>query len=111
LVSPHVAGLSAYLLGKDKSPSPAQVAQKIASLGTADVLKGVPSGTVNLLAFNGFGGGNDTPTSPVTDELTSTVEVPTATNPVRLRKRWRARDDEPKGIDEIDSRSGPGSSG
>ena len=53
MASPHIAGLGAYLLGLEGPLSPADLSAKIVELGTHDVISGVRSGTVNLLAFNG----------------------------------------------------------
>nr|ACZ28128.1 serine proteinase [Beauveria bassiana] len=52
MATPHIAGLGAYLLalGKGTAGNPCQT---IWTLSTKNVLTGVPSGTVNYLAFNG----------------------------------------------------------
>ncbi|KAF6747229.1 serine protease [Ephemerocybe angulata] len=47
MATPHVAGVVAYLLGKDGSITPAAMETKIKSLSSKNVLSGVPSGTVN----------------------------------------------------------------
>ncbi|KAJ2919609.1 hypothetical protein MD484_g772, partial [Candolleomyces efflorescens] len=49
MATPHVAGVVAYLIGKDGNVSPAAMEAKIKSLSTKSVLTGVPSGTVNQL--------------------------------------------------------------
>ncbi|KAK8141349.1 subtilisin-like serine protease [Beauveria asiatica] len=52
MATPHIAGLGAYLwvLGKGTAGNLCKVIQ---DLSTKNVLTGVPSGTVNYLAFNG----------------------------------------------------------
>lgn len=52
MASPHVAGLAAYLLGEDLATVDT-VGQTIVDLATKGVLTGVPSGTINAVAFNG----------------------------------------------------------
>ncbi|KAF9052001.1 peptidase S8/S53 domain-containing protein [Panaeolus papilionaceus] len=54
MASPHIAGLVAYLIGKDGNVSPAAMEAKIKSLSTRSALTSVPSSTVNYLAFNGI---------------------------------------------------------
>lgn len=49
MATPHVAGVVAYLIGKDGNISPAAMEAKIKSLATKGVLTGVPSSTVNNL--------------------------------------------------------------
>ncbi|RYO92139.1 hypothetical protein DL762_001797 [Monosporascus cannonballus] len=56
MASPHIAGLGAYLLTLEGSRSPAALCSRIQSLATSGVLRGIPSGTVNLLAYNGASG-------------------------------------------------------
>ena len=53
MASPHVAGLAAYLLTLEGPKSPAQLCSYIASTANRNRLSGLPSGTVNALAFNG----------------------------------------------------------
>lgn len=53
MASPHIAGLAAYLLTFEGQKSPAQLCSYIASTANRGVLSGLPSGTVNALAFNG----------------------------------------------------------
>ncbi|KAI1328212.1 peptidase S8/S53 domain-containing protein [Xylariaceae sp. FL0255] len=50
--SPIIAGLGAYLMALDGSLRGGAVCDHIVSMATNDVLSGVPSGTVNALAFN-----------------------------------------------------------
>ncbi|KAI0600353.1 peptidase S8/S53 domain-containing protein [Biscogniauxia sp. FL1348] len=52
MASPHVAGLGAYLLALEGSKAPQELCSYIASIATSGVLSGIPSGTVNKLAFN-----------------------------------------------------------
>jgi subtilisin family serine protease len=53
MASPHIAGLGAYLLALEGARSPAALISRIQALATPNTITGVPSGTVNLLAFNG----------------------------------------------------------
>jgi hypothetical protein len=53
MASPHIAGLGAYLAGLEGFPGPEALCERIRELATPDVLAGIPSGTANLLAFNG----------------------------------------------------------
>ncbi|KAI1074555.1 subtilisin-like protein [Whalleya microplaca] len=53
MATPHIAGLGAYLLALEGSKTPAALCSYIASTGNSGVLSGIPSGTVNVLAFNG----------------------------------------------------------
>ncbi|KAI1352947.1 proteinase T-like protein [Xylaria sp. FL0043] len=52
MASPHVTGLGAYLLALEGSKAPQALCAYIASIGTVGALSGVPSGTVNAIAFN-----------------------------------------------------------
>ncbi|KAL5382319.1 hypothetical protein PMIN06_009923 [Paraphaeosphaeria minitans] len=52
MASPHIAGLAAYLLGADISTVDT-VGKTIVDLATNNILTGVPSGTINAVAFNG----------------------------------------------------------
>ncbi|KAI0147634.1 proteinase T-like protein [Xylariaceae sp. FL1272] len=52
MASPHVAGLGAYLLALEGLKAPQMLCSYIASIATSGVISGVPSSTVNLLAFN-----------------------------------------------------------
>ncbi|KAI0975473.1 peptidase S8/S53 domain-containing protein [Xylaria arbuscula] len=51
--TPHVAGLALYLISKEGLSTPAAVTARIKALGTSGKISGVPSGTVNLIAYNG----------------------------------------------------------
>jgi subtilisin family serine protease len=53
MASPHIAGLGAYLLTLEGPRTPAALCSRIQTLSTKNALAGVPSGTVNYLAFNG----------------------------------------------------------
>ncbi|KAF9528337.1 serine proteinase 2 [Crepidotus variabilis] len=52
MATPHVAGLVAYLIGKDGNDTPAAIAAKVVSLSLKETLTKIPSGTVNDLAHN-----------------------------------------------------------
>lgn len=52
MATPHIAGLAAYLLGTDAATVDT-VGQTIVDLSTKNALTGVPSGTINAVAFNG----------------------------------------------------------
>lgn len=49
----HVVGLAAYLATLEGTSNGDALCSRIKALGTKNALQGVPSGTVNLLAFNG----------------------------------------------------------
>ncbi|KAF1991600.1 alkaline protease-like protein [Aulographum hederae CBS 113979] len=50
--APHIAGLGAYLLAQEGRRDPVALCQRMKDLGSR-VVKGAPSGTTNVLAFNG----------------------------------------------------------
>ncbi|KAK0431766.1 serine protease [Armillaria borealis] len=54
MATPHVSGLVAYLIGVNGNQSPAAISALIRSLGITGVLSNISSGTVNLLANNGY---------------------------------------------------------
>ncbi|KAF2008663.1 subtilisin-like serine protease-like protein PR1A [Aaosphaeria arxii CBS 175.79] len=54
MATPHVAGLAAYILALEGKKSVADLSSRLSELATKDVLKGLPNGTVNALAFNGI---------------------------------------------------------
>lgn len=54
MATPHVAGLSLYLKGKEGLDSPAELTKKILSLATKGVVRDGGSGSPNLLAYNGI---------------------------------------------------------
>lgn len=53
MATPHIAGLAAYLAGKGATVS--TLCDTIAKDAQQGLIKNVPSGTVNLLAYNGSG--------------------------------------------------------
>ncbi|PHH74065.1 hypothetical protein CDD80_3328 [Ophiocordyceps camponoti-rufipedis] len=53
MATPHITGLGAYLAGLEGFTDPQALCRRMQQLATRDVLTGLPSGTVNLLAFNG----------------------------------------------------------
>ncbi|GAP84405.1 putative alkaline proteinase [Rosellinia necatrix] len=53
--TPHVAGLALYLIALEGLSTPAAVTARIKALGTPSRITGIPSGTVNLIAYNGNG--------------------------------------------------------
>ncbi|KAF4549875.1 Cuticle-degrading protease-like protein 2 [Elsinoe fawcettii] len=53
MASPHIAGLGAYLLALEGARSPVALCDRIKALATSGAISGVPSGTSNLLAYNG----------------------------------------------------------
>ncbi|KAI0175472.1 subtilisin-like protein [Hypoxylon sp. FL1284] len=53
MATPHIAGLGAYLLALNGNQSPQELCSYIASSANSGVLSGIPSGTVNKLAYNG----------------------------------------------------------
>ncbi|KAF2874492.1 subtilisin-like serine protease-like protein PR1A [Massariosphaeria phaeospora] len=53
MASPHVAGLGAYILAFEGKRTPAALSARLVALANRGKITGVPSGTVNYLAFNG----------------------------------------------------------
>ncbi|KAI3392044.1 hypothetical protein diail_6318 [Diaporthe ilicicola] len=53
MASPHVAGLGAYFLALNGAQTPAALCTYIKTNANSGVISGVPSGTSNLLAYNG----------------------------------------------------------
>jgi hypothetical protein len=53
MATPHIVGLGAYLLALLGKKAPQELCSYIASTAGSGLLSGIPSGTVNLLAFNG----------------------------------------------------------
>lgn len=53
MASPHVAGLGAYLLSFEGQKTPSALSSRLTTLSLKNKITGVPSGTVNRLAFNG----------------------------------------------------------
>ncbi|KAI1401796.1 subtilisin-like protein [Hypoxylon fuscum] len=54
MATPHIVGLGAYLLALGGKKTPQELCSYIASTAKSGVLTGIPSGTVNKLAFNGY---------------------------------------------------------
>ncbi|KAI3390566.1 hypothetical protein diail_9190 [Diaporthe ilicicola] len=55
MATPHVTGLVLYLKALEGLTSPASVTSRIKALASSGIISGVPSGTVNALAYNGNG--------------------------------------------------------
>lgn len=55
MATPHVTGLVLYLKALEGLATPAAVTSRLKALGSSGVITGVPSSTVNLLAYNGNG--------------------------------------------------------
>ncbi|KAJ2936207.1 hypothetical protein H1R20_g887, partial [Candolleomyces eurysporus] len=53
MASPHVAGLIAYLIGKNGNVPPAVMGLRLKDLASKNKLTGIPSDTSNFLAYNG----------------------------------------------------------
>ncbi|EUC44496.1 hypothetical protein COCMIDRAFT_98113 [Bipolaris oryzae ATCC 44560] len=53
MASPHVAGLGAYILALEGKKTPAALSSRLTALSLKSKITGLPSGTVNNLAFNG----------------------------------------------------------
>lgn len=53
MATPHIVGLAAYIAGLEGFPGGNALCTRLKQLGTSGVLSGIPSGTTNLLAFNG----------------------------------------------------------
>lgn len=53
MASPHVAGLGAYFLALNGAMTPAALCTYIKTNANSGIISGVPSGTSNLLAYNG----------------------------------------------------------
>jgi subtilisin family serine protease len=59
MATPHVAGVAASLMSRKDYNSPQEVYAALASLGTKNVVKGLPAGTVNLMLYNDMSNGED----------------------------------------------------
>ncbi|KAI5803600.1 uncleaved alkaline protease [Peziza echinospora] len=55
MASPHIAGLSAYLMAAESLTTPAQVLDKIVSYASTGLVTSPGTGSVNRLAYNGSG--------------------------------------------------------
>ena len=53
MAAPHVAGLAAYLIALENLSGPTAIGNRIKALGVKSKITGLPSSTVNLLAYNG----------------------------------------------------------
>jgi hypothetical protein len=53
MATPHIVGLAAYLIGLEGSRTPAALCSRIQTLSNKNKISGIPSGTINDLAFNG----------------------------------------------------------
>jgi hypothetical protein len=53
MATPHITGLGAYLLALLGKKDPQELCAYIAATANSGSLTGIPSGTVNLIAFNG----------------------------------------------------------
>jgi subtilisin family serine protease len=53
MATPHITGLGAYLLALEGTRTPAALCTRMQTLSTKGVITGLPSGTINDLAFNG----------------------------------------------------------
>jgi len=53
MATPHIAGLAAYILGLEGKRTPAALSSRLVALSNKNKITGIPSGTVNYLAFNG----------------------------------------------------------
>ena len=59
MATPHITGLGAYLLALNGQKSPQALCSYIQSTAQSGKITGLPSGTANLLAFNGNPSGKD----------------------------------------------------
>lgn len=55
MATPHITGLVLYLKALEGLTTPAATIARLKALGTSSIISGVPSGTVNLLGYNGNG--------------------------------------------------------
>ena len=55
MATPHIAGLGAYLNALNGPISSTALCKMIQDTATRNVIRNMPSGTVNLLAYNGNG--------------------------------------------------------
>jgi hypothetical protein len=53
MATPHIVGLGAYLLSLLGKKDPQTLCKYIQSTAITGALTGIPSGTINALAFNG----------------------------------------------------------
>ncbi|KDN43832.1 hypothetical protein RSAG8_05825, partial [Rhizoctonia solani AG-8 WAC10335] len=52
MAAPHVAGLIAYLTGLEGPRTPPEMKTRVQALARADILSGIPNGTMNLMSQN-----------------------------------------------------------
>ncbi|MFZ9697136.1 MAG: S8 family serine peptidase [Ilumatobacteraceae bacterium] len=77
MAAPHVAGAAALVLGAEPTLSPAQVATRLMSNATANILGAVGPGSPNMLLFTGSADA-PTPTTTVVPSTTTTVSPTTS---------------------------------
>ncbi|KAK5988202.1 Cuticle-degrading protease [Cladobotryum mycophilum] len=53
MATPHIVGLGAYLAGLEGFTDPQALCKRIQTLASKSIISGIPSGTINNLAFNG----------------------------------------------------------
>ncbi|KAL6825142.1 subtilisin-like protein [Trichoderma camerunense] len=53
MATPHIVGLGAYLLALEGPRAPEALCSRIQALSGRSLLSGIPSGTINAVAFNG----------------------------------------------------------
>lgn len=53
MATPHIVGLGAYLASLEGFSDPQALCARIQSLANRNLLSGLPSGTINAIAFNG----------------------------------------------------------
>lgn len=53
MATPHIVGLGAYLLALEGPRDPQALCSRIQALAGRSLLSGIPSGTINAVAFNG----------------------------------------------------------
>jgi hypothetical protein len=52
MAAAHIAGLGAYFLALEGPRTPAALCARLQEVATKNALSGLPSGTLNLLAYN-----------------------------------------------------------
>jgi oryzin len=56
MATPHITGLILYLQSVEGLTDPTAIISRLKALGTVGKILGVPSGTVNLIGYNGASG-------------------------------------------------------
>lgn len=51
--SPHISGLSLFIMGKEGKLSPKALADRLQALAVPNIIQGVTGGTTTSFAFNG----------------------------------------------------------